>query len=347
MTNSKDPENLFRKPDADLAPFRERMSGLYDSYRELNLLLSAFDHGLFELLKDPHTVDEISSNYGSDALLTGMMCRALESRGYLVSEGDHYVDSPMSRTFLTEDSDFTMCNRIRQEESFVLPWGSVWDRIVDGPEVLRYEDMFGDKWISAIGDDRRVEGVSKILDIVDSKIAMCNVAKVLEIGAGHAYHLIGLCHRHPWIEAHVFDKPEIIDTTRENARSYGFEFGCQAGDYYEDDIEGVYDFVMIGFNPAGSDIELCERVASTVGKDGYLLIRRHNTQLKADPLSDMDRNIRMWEGMERGSTRSWGDIRNMSRGYNDRMEELGLEKVFWMQLDRDSEILLFRRVRDA
>ncbi|MGN0099082.1 MAG: methyltransferase dimerization domain-containing protein [Candidatus Methanomethylophilaceae archaeon] len=347
MTNAKDPENLFRKPDSDIAPFRERMSAMYDSYRELNLLLSAFDHGLFELLKDPHTADEVSANYGSDPILTEMMCRALESRGYLTMDGDRYIDSPMARTFLTEDSDFTMCNRVRQEESFILPWGDVWERIVNGPEVLRYEDMFSDLWISAIGDDRRVEGVSKVLDIVDSKIDMCNVSKVLEIGAGHAYHLIGLCHRHPWIEAHVFDKPEIIDTTLENTGAYGIKVECQTGDYYDDDIKGFYDLVMIGFNPAGSDVKLCERVASTVGLGGYLLIRRHNTQLKTDPLRNMDRNIRMWDGMERGSTLSWGDIRDMSRGYNERMEEIGLEKVMWMQLDRDSEMLLFRRVRNA
>jgi hypothetical protein len=338
----RDAASLFKTPP-DASGLTDYLTKIFSGFRETNLFIGAFESGMFELLKDPKSPDELSSLLGTDPVITSMMCRALMSRDLLVLEDGRYRNSFVSDMFLTEDSEYGLTNRLRQDLTCLKPWGMFEEHFHNGPELVKYEDMFGDLWISAIGESRKLEGISKIVDAIAKEVDLDNIETVMEVGAGHAFHLIGLCHLNPSIKPYVFDKPEIIDRTVSNMNEYGFHVNAIAGDYYEVGVGGPFDLVIIMFNPAGSDVKLCENISSAVGENGYLFVRRHNTILKSEPFSDMDRALRTWPEMERGLPRSWGDVRNGSEGYDERMQELGLDPVFKEQFDSNSEIILFRR----
>ena len=190
---------------------------------------------------------------------------------------------------------------------------------------------------------RRNDGISKVIGAIARFVPLSSLHDVLEIGAGHALHLIALLDSYPNLKAFVFDRPHILTVTKGNMAEYGSEATLIGGDFYEGDIPGEYDFVMAQLNPAGSDVAFCEKVARTVRKGGYLFIRRHYGEPAPDHLVNLDRGIRGWQGIDRSKIGGWGDTRNANAGYDEKMESLGLVKVAREECPANVENVVFRK----
>lgn len=340
----KNPERLLDNPPADYAEFNSMMMGMFRGYRSTILLLAAYRKGLFEKLQNPATSEELADAVGWHGELCRMVLDALVPVGFVSFDGEKYSLSDNGRTYLLRDSDFTYTHRLDAFCDSLLPWLDLEDLLVDGPIEIERTEMFSTNWIQAMGDMRRLDGIRKVIDSIARNVPLDTIKDVMEIGAGHAYHLIALMHTYPHLSGYVFDRPGILETTDENLRLYGKSATLLGGDFYEQEIPGTYDLVISQLNPAGSDVVMCEKVAAIVRKGGYLFIRRHYGEPEADPLVNIDRGIRGWIGIDRTKIGGWGDTRNANAGYDEKMISLGMELVVREECPANVENVIFRKL---
>ena len=340
-----DISELKHTPKSSLLDLKLYLANIYSGYRETCLLKAAIDDGVFDLLKEPHTVEEISKVTGKNELIVSTLCRALEKRGLLDIQDGKYIDSLKSTEFLTSSSEFSLLPRVRFNLAMLEDWADLPERLNKGPIVDSEKNIYGINWMSAIESDRRAEGIPKMIDVIADNVDIASLRKVLELGPGHGLHLIGLCGINSNIQPYILDRPGMIDFTKANMQSYGITPVAMAGDYRTDDFGGGYDLVMTMFNSAGSDPEMCGKIAKSIVVGGHLFVRRAVSTSTPGFLSDVDEALRHPEGSELHYYPTDDEMRSRGRTYDDRMSDYGFRVKDRRRMDTISEVIMYERIQ--
>jgi len=107
-----------------------------------NILRTALDFDLFDLLEEPKTAEQISSETGTVATIAEKFLNALCTIDILSKRDGAYVNTPLAATFLVNESPFYQGNMIRLSKNNSLNWsqlgsamkGDVSDEIGERPE---------------------------------------------------------------------------------------------------------------------------------------------------------------------------------------------------------------------
>ncbi len=337
-----DPETLMRKPESDRDDlFRGSFGNYMRGYSCMTILRTACEMGIFGLASKPVTLDEICSSKGTDRELTRMFCDSLVQIGLLSIIGDRYVDSAASALYLDPGSELYQGCSLEGLFDSMDSWTRLDQRLREGPEYLRRDQMFGERWIKAIAESCSGGIVGTVVDAVDERVDLSGRRTFLDLGGGHGLYTIGFVHRHPDLEGYVFDIPMMCPLAEENSRRYGVPLKTIAGDFYEDDLGGPYDVVFSSFNLSTSDIRMADRVYGSVKDGGILILRRHLPGTSADSIRNLEWSLRTWDG--KGKKNYGGSWLPTSEDYLLRLSELGMETVSRERFDSTSELVILRK----
>ena len=93
-------------PDVDIEPLYEITQGLEKGL----LLFTAVELEVFDCLKEPKTVEEVSRDLKTDSKLTAKFLNSLVAIGLLAKKDSHYNTTAFSTVYLAKDSPFYQGN---------------------------------------------------------------------------------------------------------------------------------------------------------------------------------------------------------------------------------------------
>ena len=234
------------------------------------------DRGLFDELADgePRTTAELS---GDDRALR-VTARMLVHTGLLVRRGDTWALSPEGAQ-LREDGVLSSLRDFQRFQNL----GQL-DQILErgGPIV----DEDGESASTKIGaepdDPQRTRHFQEMLYRRSARSARATArwidrcvdgeARVLDLGGGHGRYGIELAERGH--QTTLFDLPVAVDIARE---MHGDDIDYIDGDFFEDDLGGLYDVVLasniIHGLSADQNRRLFTRVADVLAPGGIFVIK--------------------------------------------------------------------------
>ena len=336
-------EALTGSPSASWKGFRERLDGYMDGYRLLNAVRAGVSLGIFDSLVEPSTVEDLSGRLGTDTEMTRMLCNVLVEEGLLIRDGDVYSDSDEAKAFLVSQAPHFHGPILDSSDERLEPWGRIADMVRNGPDYLPYEEFFSRKWIEGIARSAMLGPVASVLDELEGTVPVKDGDVILDVGGGHGLYVIGLCLRHPGAKGRVFDRDRILEAASENSKAAGVRLDLVPGDYYENDLPGGNDLLLIFSNPAGSDPEVTEKLARSLNPGGRIVIRRRSGGFEDSAVRNMDWNLKLWEGFKLGEKRFGGISAGKDDEYIRRLAELGVSLVSRNQTDPAMEMLVFRK----
>ncbi len=323
--------------------FRERLDGYMDGYRLLNAVRAGVSLGIFDVLVEPSTVEVLSGRMGTDTEMTRMLCNVLVEEGLLIRDGDIYSDSDEAKAFLSSQAPHFHGAILESADERLEPWRRIADMVKDGPDYLPYEEFFSRRWIEEIARSALLGPVASVLDELEDCVPVKDGDVILDVGGGHGLYVIGLCLRHPGVKGRIFDRDRILEAASENSKAAGVRLDLVPGDYYEDDLPGGNDLLLIFSNPAGSDPEVAEKLARSLKSGGRIVVRRRSSGFEDSAVRNMDWNLKLWDGFKLGEKRFGGISAGKDDEYIRRLAEQGVHLVSRNQADPSMEVLIFQK----
>lgn len=214
-----------------------------------NILRTALDFDLFDLLEEPKTAEQISSETGTVATIAEKFLNALCTIDILAKRDGAYVNTPLAATFLVNESPFYQGNMIRLSKNNSLNWsqlgsamkGDVSDEIGERPE-----RVFDSSFILAMAEGSMRGSLHQTVKEVSNLPEFKKARTLLDLGGGHGLYAIAFAEMNPELDATVFDLPPVTEVTQEFIGRYGMDerVSVIGGDFAMDDIGDGYDIVF-------------------------------------------------------------------------------------------------------
>ena len=214
-----------------------------------NILRTALDFDLFDLLEESKTAEQVSSETGTVAALTEKFLNALCTTDLISKRDGAYVNTPLAATFLVKKSPFYQGNMIRLSGNNSLNWSRLGSAMKgDVPEEMdgRPEGVFDSGFILAMAEGSMRGSLHQTVKEVAALPEFKRARTILDLGGGHGLYAIAFAEMNPELDATVFDLPPVTEVTREFIGRYGMDerVSVAGGDFAMDDIGHGYDIVF-------------------------------------------------------------------------------------------------------
>lgn len=238
----------MKTPDNIMAP--KRLFDLFYGTTKSWILTTAVELMVFDITVEQKTAPEIAAVLGTHKVNTTLFLNALCSLDLLEKENGAYINTPLSETFL-----------VREKQCYLgqfLILGDHWnfaskeemkDCIINGPKPPKFD--FNDMgklfapYVKSMRNFSRT-GVSRLLAKEISKLpAFMDMKKMLELGGAHGMDCIAVTQSNPFLNGVIFDKPAVIEVTREIIADHRMEdrVTTMEGDYETDPLGSGYDLI--------------------------------------------------------------------------------------------------------
>ncbi|NPA70156.1 MAG: methyltransferase domain-containing protein [Crenarchaeota archaeon] len=295
-------QNLFRidferEPSTPLRVLPELLFSAYI----LQIVFSACEAKIFDLLKNPISLSDIGSKLGYDLKLLYLLLEILRKLGLVERLDDKYVNTIVADLYLTTDSPYSILTYVKFSRETLFSSRS-WNNIVRG---LRGEASQRD-WseLDAIVtlEYSLAKGLfAKIARVLKELDELKRARKVLDIGCGTGLYSIYIARMYPHLEVHALDLPHVIDkVTRKVVEKFGLEDRVKLvpADFTKDDIGTGYDVVLDIGAVSPLQIDVLKKIWSSLNKDGTLI----SIHMLPDTIEDELQTLLtvLWEHIELG-----------------------------------------------
>ncbi len=339
----KDPKMIAEVPTPTGDEFFfGKLENMLDGFRKFMVFREAFGSGIFDLTEKTISSSEIAERLSLDPEMCSLFCEALVGMDMLEKDGDCYHNTPMSSLYFVKTSQYYQKENVGLTMRRASRWDMFNDILRNGPVMTSPEEMYGEAWITAIGEGAMSGSVGSVLRYIEQRVDMDSLHSMIDVGGGHALYTIGFCARHPSIKGIVFDRGRIIDVALKNIEDYGSSVEVIRGDYTTDSLGGPYDLVFSSFNGSCSSRDMAERMAGAVAKGGYLVARRHLPSRGKDPLANLGWNLEISDSSMKGKPRHGAHSAD-NDGFDEEVCRLGLKIVCKEDFDETSYMTIFRK----
>lgn len=341
--NTSNPEELAAIPQPAWETYRSRIDEYLDGYRAFSALKISLEMGLFDRTVSLAGPEEIASELGTDAMLTKLLCASLAEMELLHEKGGKYANTDAARHYLVSASPYNQIDSVLMSAHRASRWEDLGSYLKDGPEVLPQEEYFDEAWISSIAMGSKGGSVGRVIKYLEEHVDLPEEGTLIDVGGGHGLYVIGLCARHRGLRGRVFDRQRILTVAERYSQAYGIPLELLPGDLYECPIPGGNDIMYTSFNPACSDPELVPNIDAALEPGGTLVVRRHTKTATEGALRNLEWNLRVWDGFERGGKRHSAAATDDGDRYIEGLSKRGIRLLSREAFDGTSEMLVFRK----
>ncbi len=275
-------------PQHDPAPIFEMIRGNYAT----ELLAAAVTHfKVFEHLKgEPHSFSNLRRKMGLAERPASVLLTALKAMGLLVKTDDARLAlTPMAREHLTggpfDVSDYVALNgqsasviemvrrlRTNQPLNADQEEGAAFIYREGIESAMEREEQARSLTLALAGRSRN------IAPVLAQKMPMQGQHVLLDVGGGTGIYSIAMLQRNPQLRAIVWDRPEVLKVTNEQAHKHGVAHRIEllAGDMFKDRVPAGVDAVLLSNVLHDWDEPDCKtlikRLADALPSGGLMLI---------------------------------------------------------------------------
>jgi len=262
---------IDRIPEADFGLIDEIAKG----NEKANVLFAAVDYGIFELLTQPKTADQVSEEIETDSYLTEKFLNALVALNFIYKIANLYSNTKLAETFLVRKSPFYQGTLFEMRKRGLTDWQRISDALKNGGIKTGTENKsIIDRTFIVGHAEVAISGVmQRAVDVISALPEFKRAKKLLDLGGGHGLYSIALHQLKPDLEVVLFDLPHVTEIAKEYLEQYGMSNKIKfiAGDFTEDDIGNGYDIVF------ASDVTITgilKKVYDALNENGVLIYRR-------------------------------------------------------------------------
>ncbi len=229
----------------------KELLGLIRGYQQANFLYQAFTTGVFECLTtELQKLEVIAVKMGCQTERMMFFLDALTAMDLAEKEGDQYRITPLAHTYLCRDSHFFLGDLLDME--FSARQGDAW--LMMGPwlkgdsqeEEHNPQVVFQPSFVKAMAQGVLSDySVVQTAELISRHACFAAAQNVLDLGGGHGLFPIALQKKKPDLKITVFDLPQVQEVCQEYAEVFGGELLFQAGNFYQDELPGNQDIILV------------------------------------------------------------------------------------------------------
>jgi SAM-dependent methyltransferase len=228
----------------------ESIDSIIDGYKTYQVVRAALELNLFDWLDEHGSTprEEIGRALSINGMFTRSFFQTLVELGLLAEHEETFSNTDIAASLLVKTSPVYQGDWMLNAADEHGQWASLNDTLVTtAPQNTGFFDGPSPQFLRGLGERSLRGEVQEVTKIVALWDGFRTAKKLLDIGGGHGLYAIAACQLNPDLRAVVFDKPHVIDLTREVIRSYGMEdrITVQGGDIIQDDPGSGYDIVII------------------------------------------------------------------------------------------------------
>lgn len=262
---------IYRMPEVDFGFIDEIAKG----NEKANILFTAVDYGIFDLLTQPKTADQVSEEIKTDPYLTEKFLNTLVALNLLHKIENRYLNTKLAETFLVKKSPFYQGTLFEMKRRGLTDWQRISETLKNGgiQTGTGNKSVIGRTFIIGHAEIAITGALQRAVDIISTLPEFENAKKILDLGGGHGLYSIAFHQLKSDLEVVLFDLPHVTEIAKEYLEQYGMSNKIKfiAGDFTEDDIGNGYDIVFV------SDVTISgilKKVYDALNENGVLIYRR-------------------------------------------------------------------------
>ena len=215
------------------------------------LLLTGIELKVFNHLSEPRLAEAVAEAIGTHPANTRRFLDALTASDLLVKKNGLYQNTPVTQTFLVEDSPTFMGQMFTLTAQMCNPALNNLPKLVkEGPPPPSPEaDMSGEEMMLqfalSMANNERSGPAQQVVEIVSGLPEFPSFKKMLDLGGGPGLIGIAIVASHPSMKGVIFDKPAMVKVAETFIVEYEMEDRMEVlgGDYLQDSIGEGYDLI--------------------------------------------------------------------------------------------------------
>lgn len=244
-------EELYSERLAEMIPPLEDQSRyLWDmvaGFEKGQIFLTAFELGIFNLLKEPKTVDQISEELKTHPKATEKLLDVLVSIGTLDRRDGLYKTLENMAPFLIEGEPYFaryLKFSLESREKLL----NLKAALKEGPATTgeKHEHNYDKESIDWIARGTMLGRLQSTLKLVRELPEFKFARKLVDLGGGHGLFGIGFAQENPDLEVVIFDQPGVAEIAKDYIERYGVgeRVKTMSGDYTKDEVGSGYDIAF-------------------------------------------------------------------------------------------------------
>lgn len=353
------PADIMQKPDLSPDQLYKCIDRSMEGLKESWLIFSAFELGVFEVLKTPESAEVLAGKLGCDPALMPIFCEALcklgllsrfeghESDGSKAEINRKYGNTALASTYLVKDSPFFHQHYLSEKVKTTELWAKLPEIMRKGPVIVHKETFFGERIIPSMAENALTGLLQETVQTVMENVDFSKVGKLLDLGGGHGLYAIAFAALSEELEAFVFDLPAVTEKTRAYIEKYGVNrVDVLPGNFFEDDIGSGYDLIFSSSNPGGKVPELIPKIAAALNEGGIFVNRQGaDEKIGSNPLFNLEWNLWTFEDTKKASSGYSFENSVPFDVYIERLGDFGFEVEKIMDMEENSRIVFARKTR--
>ena len=246
------------------------------NYQEAQLLFAAIRLNIFSYLDVPQRVEALAEVTGCDKIQLSYMLLSLASCGFIVKQGEYYLNSSEANAFLSRNSNVFLGDTLLFRERMT-SLENVEEKVKVPPSENKEVYDFAELARLTIPElyTGRVQGfmdtIGKLYPSKDAEV------HVLDLGGGAGILDIEWIKQYPNSKATILETPEVSVVAKEMIRQHKMEEKIEVitGDFNADSFGGPYDFIIASGVLNFVDGELSafmDKITHALKEDGYLFV---------------------------------------------------------------------------
>jgi predicted O-methyltransferase YrrM len=246
------------------------------------LLLSGINLGVFDIISDWQTPEEVAKSIETHPENTEAFLDALTSIDLLEKSNGRYKNTEMSNTFLVTSNPAYIGGFINVLETFNIPTAEMMIELIkNGPPPPDPNADIGDMELwkqihRSAGTVQRAGFGQELAKIISKFPEFPNMKKMLDLGGGAG--LVGMCivDSHPTMEGVIYDQPPVVQVADDFIKEYEMESRIKTigGNYMTDSVGENYDLILasqtLGF--AGNQVDdIIKKLYDSLNPGGILI----------------------------------------------------------------------------
>lgn len=260
---------------------------LLEAFRRSKTMFAAVELGVFDFLKSPKLLDQITTELRCDRIALMTILDSLVSFGLLARIDDQYINTPVAETYLTQDSPRRMTGYIQYSNRVMWKmWANLEDAVREGSHRWKQTfDLDGPIFSHFFRTDFAMQeflmgmhgfGMITSPHIVNA-FDLSRFKLMADLGGATGHLVIAACQRYSHLRGIVFDLPHALELANSMVARSGVSerLDVLGGDFFHDDLPraDLYALGRIVHDWSEPKIRnLLERIYTALPSGGGLLI---------------------------------------------------------------------------
>lgn len=304
-------------------------SNLIEKTQTFFLLSAAVELKIFDLLYEPHSLDEIVFRTGFDKSILFQCLFSLCSMGFVKIEDSRYQCTEISNIFLKSDSPLHQTEFVGKcTRSIKDLWLNLSQLIQSGPHKYEEEKFMRYLSLPGMAENALTGRLQSVFHELSQLPGISHYTSGIDLGGGHGLYAIAFTLLSPDLKMKVMDLPYIIPYTEEVIRRYGVtRVELIPGNFFDDSISGPHDIVFSSSNPSGKSVSMVKKISESLKPGGFFINIQSPGITQTDSLAKLEWTLWTLGDSEKGGGSYVKELPFPTEEYKKALYENGLNII--------------------